>query len=117
MADEDVVIPVAGMPATICKFSDREPVTVIEVKTFKSGPRKGQPREVIVQDATWRAISGSGHDGSLVCEYEPNPNGHTHAYVLATKGRRAGKWTEKGLSGRGWVLSLGRYSYHRDPHI
>jgi hypothetical protein len=110
-------VPEVGMAATVLMYTDREPVTIVEVKLFKSGPRKGQPREIVVQYDSWRVTSGSGHDGSAQYEYEPDPRGRKESYVLSLKGPKAGSWVEKGSGGRGWKLALGKRERYSNPHL
>lgn len=109
--------PAVGTPATVLKYVDRDPVTVVEVKLFRSGPRRGQPREIAVQYDQWEVVSGGAQDGSTRCRYERDPSGRKALYVLALRGPRAGSWVEKGSGGRGWRLALGKRECYRDPRF
>ncbi|MCP9209600.1 hypothetical protein [Streptomyces cucumeris] len=104
--------PVIGMGATITHWSDRTPATVVEVKVFKSGARKGMPREIVVQYDHWKVVSGSTDDGSAKYEYERDANGHTEIYVVNNSGR----WVKKGLAGKGNGLVVGERDRYWDPH-
>jgi hypothetical protein len=111
------VVPEVGMAASVITFTDREPVTVVEVIPFKSGPLKGQAREVVVTYDDWKVVSGSEHDGSAVYEYTSNPDGHQQSFVLSTRGRRVGHWLQKGTGGIGYSLVLGYRERYRNPHF
>jgi hypothetical protein len=73
------IIPEVGMGATEIIGSDQDPYTIIEVKS---------PSTIIIQEDTWRVVSGSEGDGSATYEYTPNPRGRT--YVVTR--RRGGRW-------------------------
>lgn len=104
-------VPVVGMGATITHWSDRDPVTVVAVREFKSGARKGQPREIDVQHDTWKVVSGSAGDGSAKYEYERDTNGAIATYIVNLKG----KWVLKGQGGAGSGLILGSRDKYFDP--
>lgn len=114
---ETAVQPAVGMGATIEAYSERESVTIVEVKPFQSGPRMGEPRELVVQYDDWTVLRGSESDGSAEYAYTPNPTARKAVYYLALKGRRTGQWVEKGLGGRGWTLALGRRERVHNPRI
>lgn len=95
------------MPATVIGYHDRTPATVVEVRMFASGPRKGQVREVVARFDGWSVISGDERSGTAVYAYEPNPKGATVPFVLSLRGRNAGRWLQKGSGGTGWALALG----------
>lgn len=42
-------VPEVGMGATVCVGPDRYAATVVEVKLFKTGTRRGEPREITVE--------------------------------------------------------------------
>ena len=106
-------VPVVGMGVTITYWSDRDPATVIEVKNFKSGTRKGQPREITIQHDDWKVVSGSEGDGSAKYEYSRNAEAATAVYVVNAKGR----WVRKGQGGKGSGLILGSRNRYYDPHF
>lgn len=106
--------PEIGMGATMGFGSDRHAATVIEVRPFKSGARKGEARAVIVQQDTATVVSGSTQDGSASYEYSPDLNGRIREYTI----RPNGKWVAKGESLRfGSRLGLGHRSEYYDPHF
>lgn len=96
--------PVVGMGVTIDNWSDRYPATVTEVRYFKSGARKGQPREVTVQRDTWKVVADGPGDGVAAYLCTPNPLGPTYEYVRNVNNG----WVRKGRGGRGSKLILGR---------
>lgn len=108
------VVPEVGMGATVMFFSDREAGTIIDVKPYKGGPNKGQPKEIVFQYDHWKVVSGSAGDGSAVYEYERNPNGRTETFTFSKKRQR---WVEAKTGGRGVWLALGVRSQHYDPHF
>lgn len=96
------LVPVVGMPASICSLSDRHPATVIAVN--KSG------KKLTVRKCEWKVISGSEHDGSAQYEYSEDPEGAEYVFSL----RKDGRWVEEKGSNR---LSLGHRSRYYDPHF
>lgn len=106
-------IPEVGMGVTITHWSDRDPATVIKVENFKSGARKGQPRQITIQHDDWKVISGSEGDGSAQYEYSRNTEAGTAVYVVNLKGR----WVRKGQGGRGSGLILDHRDRYYDPHF
>lgn len=106
-------VPEVGMGATVTHWSDRDPVTVVAVREFKSGARKGQPREIDVQHDTWKVVSGSAGDGSAKYEYGRDTEGAVATYTVNLKGR----WVLKGQGGKGSGLILGSRDKYFDPHF
>lgn len=113
MSGSTKTVPVVGMGATVTYWSDRCPATVIAVRLFGSGPRKGQPREIDIQLDNWTVVSGNEGNGSAVYEYSRN----TSAPVLTFRVNLRGRWLQKGLSGRGGGLALNIRQRHYDPHL
>lgn len=107
-------VPKVGMPATIMFYSDREPGTIIEVKTFKSGLKKDQPKEFVVQFDHWKVVKGNEGDGSAQYEYERNPDGRTMTFSFNEKRQR---WIEARTEGRGCGVILDHRERHHDPHF
>jgi hypothetical protein len=121
-------LPVVGMGATILMWTDREPATIIDVwhknaRKADFGP-DGAPREITdglrikVQRDDWAVVSGSGHDGSAVYAYTPNPNGGTSIFEWR------GRWIEVRLNAetKRWIkadsgngLSIGNRDKYWDP--
>jgi hypothetical protein len=92
-------IPAVGDGATLLHWTDREPATVIEVTTKKSGAI-----EVAVQEDKYRRVDSNGMSESQEYAYEPNPNGSISRFRLdPEKGWRALRKNEKG----NWVLVKG----------
>jgi hypothetical protein len=106
-------VPEVGMGVTITHWSDRDPGTIVAVRNFKSGTRKGQPREIDIQHDDWKVISGSEGDGSAKYEYTPNTSGPVITYVVNLKGR----WVRKGQGGKGSGLILDSRNRYCDPHF
>jgi len=82
--------PEAGMPATICGWTDRSPATVIEVRLFKSGARKGQVCEVVVQEDSYRRTDTLGMSDCQSYEYSRNPEGYTRTFKRGKDGKFKG---------------------------
>lgn len=113
MSGSTKTVPVVGMGATVTFWSDRAPATVVAVRVFASGERKGQPREIDIQLDDWTVTSGSENNGSAVYEYSRNESAPVVTYSV----NRRGRWLQKGLSGRGGGLALGVRQRHYDPHL
>lgn len=96
------------MAATIQMHTGRVPATVIAVTTFATGPRKGLPRAVEVQQDVWTA------DGAEYV-FTRDPDGRRERFSLSLRGRNAGRWLEQGGHGMGHWLILGRREYWRSP--
>lgn len=110
-------VPEVGMAATILMHTERQPTTVVEVKVFKSGSRKGMPREIAVALDNWKVVSGSERDGSAEYEYTSNPGNPKRSFVLSLKGCSQGCWVEKHSGGLGWKLALGRRERYYNPRL
>lgn len=100
----EIGIPQEGMGATMLYHSDRRAGTVIRVVSFASGPNKGNPRLVYVQEDSWKLVSGSVNDGSAVYEFSQD----LHAPV------REFRWTGKRWSGP-CRISFGDRDHYVDP--
>lgn len=79
-------IPEVGDTATVCIGVSRYAARVTEVKLFKTGARKGQPRELVVE-----------FDGDSVRHFLKN---------------NRGSWREKGWGNFGALLLLGSRAEH-----
>jgi hypothetical protein len=101
--------PEVGMPATICQWTDRSPATVVEVLRFKTGPKAGQLKGVVVTADEYKVVKGSMHDGSAQYEYTPQPDSPNRATFLIDQ---HGRYVRKG---GGDKLSLGHREAYRDP--
>jgi len=95
----ETIVPVIGMGATICGWTDRYPATVIEIS--KSG------RVIVVQEDTSTRIDSNGMSECQDYTYAPDANGRTKTYSR----RKNGRWIQKGT--KDCYLSLGnRRKYH-----
>ena len=103
--------PEVGTPATVCMWSDRSPVTVVEVARFKTGQRAGQVKGVRVRPVEAKCVSGSAHDGSAQYEYIEHPEWPATAWYMVDK---RGRYVRKG---GGDSLSLGKHDRYYDPHF
>ncbi len=107
--------PKEGDHATVCYYSDRNPVQIAEVVRFKSGAKAGQIRGVRVRAMKYEIVSGSEHDGSATYKYESNPNAPVGRRMYVRDGR--GRYVEAGTGGRGNRLSIGSAERYYDPHF
>jgi len=115
-------LPVVGMGATICLWTDRNAATVVAVT-----PAKGQSADdlhdgMTIEVCEDRAIvvSGSTHDGSAEYRYEPRTGGRELTYRM-----KDGQWRQMYTNaagrlvfckkGDGCGLALGRRAAYRDP--
>lgn len=107
MSDIQKSDPKIGDGATLLHWSDRTAATVVAIRRYMKGPKKGQLRELIIQEDEARLISGSEQDGSARYEYSANPDGIEH---VLTKNRQ-GAWRTKG----GAYIHIGSRQQYRDP--
>lgn len=99
-------LPKPGDGATIRIGSDRYAATVVEVKPFKTGPRTGQVRAVVVRyDAA--TMVGEGYDAQSYA-YAPDPHGRLQTFFADAGGN---------LQNDGYRLRVGERSAYRDPHF
>ena len=94
--------PEVGMGGTVCYYSDRAAVTVVEVS--RSG------KLIRVQKDTATRVDSNGMSECQDYQYSRNPDGATSTFSL----RKTGCWVAKGQPARsGTKLYLGtRNSYH-----
>lgn len=86
-------VPVVGMAATVCHWTDRDPATVIRVTQHT----------VTVQTDKWRRTDGNGMSDCQTYEYARDTNGKIYTFRM-----KQGRWNCHGLG-----LSLGgRDRYH-----
>jgi hypothetical protein len=110
--------PVVGMGATILLWTDRCAGTIIEVKELATSTR--WQHEIRVQRDRSKVVAGSGHDGSAVYSFEPNPNGPVEIFRSRRDG---GQWVacrtnDKGnvvVQNSGHGLRIGEREEYRDP--
>jgi hypothetical protein len=101
--------PEVGMGATMLRWSDRAPATVVEVLHFKSGAKKGQVRGVVVTEDDYEVTSGSIWDGSAKYEFTSNPESPRRATYLINQ---HGQFVLKGSTEK---LAMGYRDCYRDP--
>lgn len=101
--------PEVGMPATVCMWSDRSPATVVEVLRFKTGPKAGQVKGVVITGDSSKLVKGSEQDGSARYEYTSNPDSPYRATYLVN---RRGQYVKRG---GGDKLALGYRERYYDP--
>jgi len=78
-----------GMGVTVCMWSDRKAHTIIKVIPFKSGPRKGQPRQIVIQRDKATRINVDQYYMSENQQYEYTQDlfGATQVYTAGKDGR------------------------------
>lgn len=76
-----------GTGATTLMWSDRHAATVVAVRHFKTGTRKGQVKEVDVQYDVATRVDTNGMSESQEYEYAPNTDGPVATYRVDAKGR------------------------------
>jgi hypothetical protein len=79
--------PTVGMGATECCYSDRHAYTVVDIIRFKTGTRKGEVKEVVLQQDTATRIDKNGMSESQEYTYTPNPNAERKTARLHKDGR------------------------------
>lgn len=95
--------PTVGMGGTVLMWSDRYPVTVVEVS--KSG------KSVTVQDDTFTRTDKNGMSECQDYTFTPNPNGSKRVFTL----RKNGRFVAEGSGMKtGEVLALGRRDRYYD---
>lgn len=99
---KEQIIPVIGMGATICLWSDRHAATIVDVPNSKT---------VVIQQDKSTILKGSEHDGSAEYGYAPNPYAPKETFTL----RKTGRWVLKGESLTGQKLAIGHRVEYRDP--
>jgi hypothetical protein len=93
--------PKVGMGATRLSWTDRDPYTIIEVRS---------PKRIVVQADDARRSDANGMSESQSYLFIPDPNGHKVVLTL----RKNGKWVPEGepLKGAGSFLIGSRGKYH-----
>lgn len=99
---ESPVVPEVGMGVTILSWTDRNPATIIEVKTAKM---------IVIQDDDYVRTDKNGMSEDQTYEFSRNPNGPKRTYTL----RKNGRWVKKGESMRnGQSISIGKRDRYYD---
>ncbi len=78
--------PAVGMGATRLGWTYRNPATIVEVRTFKSGARTGQVRAVAIQDDHAKRIDNNSMSESQEYEFTPNRNGAVQWFKVDKNG-------------------------------
>jgi hypothetical protein len=99
----DGVVPVVGMGATTCVWSDRHPAQVVRVSD--SG------KTCWIKSVSHKIISGSARDGSAKYEYGTEVNANEPEQRVNKTA--SGGWKRQG----GNNVWLGRCEYYCDPHF
>jgi hypothetical protein len=111
MTESAQPVPLVGLGATICMWSDRKATTIIEVHPNK----KGVVKEVIIQEDTATRTDTNGMSDSQTYSYQSNPEGRKHTVKLLKSGWRVleGRdgYTKRNIYGSGVVFGVRRH-YH-----
>jgi len=99
--------PEVGMGATILMWTDRVPVTIVDVTFFKSGSRKGEVRSVLVQRDLAKRTDENGMSDCQSYEFSPNPDASKQEW----KKRKDGTFR---METRGDVLRIGQRDKYYD---
>ena len=70
------------MGCTFQMFSDRVAGTISEVKRFRSGPRAGQVREVVMVSDHAIRTDTNGVSDCQTYRFEPNPDGRRYRFTV-----------------------------------
>ena len=119
--------PQVGMGATLLSYSDRHAATIVCVNSLNYTRWDCLIR---VQQDDAKVVSGSGHDGSAVYEFTPNPEapvlmfarrvgtGRWDSVRLAEYKHRSGATSSRFVSAdAGAGLAVGYRSEYYDPHF
>ncbi|MGV8972216.1 MAG: hypothetical protein ACOH10_07825 [Rhodoglobus sp.] len=103
-----------GDGATMLMWSDRHAATVVAVRYFKTGTRKGQVKEVDVQRDKVKRTDANGMSESQTYDYQPDPDAPVRTYRADAKGRLRELFPEgNGLRmGTAGLLVGSRREYH-----
>lgn len=101
MANGNQPEPVAGMGATLLRWTDREAYTVVEVKS---------PTRIVVQADTATRTDAHGMSEMQAYDYAADPTAPREVFTL----RKNGRWVRQGDDSKsGNALALGyRRAYH-----
>jgi hypothetical protein len=102
--------PEVGMGATILMWSDRRPVTIVEVLRYKTGDKRGQVRGVITTADVAKRVDTRGQSECQDYVFETSENGSRSYWTL----RKDGRFRESGEWG-GTTLRIGSRDCYRDP--
>lgn len=98
------------MGASIKLWLDRQPVTIIEVSTFKSGSRRGLPCSVVVQLDDYQQIQESD---PAEYEFTPNPEAQKFTFIRNVNNI----WVQRGRGGRSSILLIGQRQVRFDARV
>lgn len=98
--------PEVGMGATVCMYTDRSAVTIVEVKRNA----KGKAIAVAVQRDKAIRVDSNGMSDAQSYRYEADPTARVVWYTLRTD-----RWVAKGQAKKGGTcLSIGHRSEYYD---
>lgn len=98
--------PEVGMGATVLAWTDRHAGTIETVERWKTGPRAGQIRALVVREDKATRTDTNGWSDAQSYTYERDPNGRTYRFLPGKDGR----WRTRGNT---HALTVGtRQSYH-----
>jgi len=101
--------PAVGMGVTILMWTDRKAATIVEVDRFKSGPKKGQVKTVVIVRDIVTRVDNNGMSDSQTYTYEPDPNGYREHWTI----RKDGRFRQSGYVD-GNTLRIGSRDYYHD---
>lgn len=78
--------PEVGDGATILMWSDRHAATIVDIVPFKSGPNKGKPRTVTVQEDRATRVDNNGMSDSQEWEFDRDPDGAVQTFTARRDG-------------------------------
>jgi len=93
--------PEIGMGATVCWYTDRTACTIVDIKRFKTGKRKGQISAVLVQRDKAIRTDNNGMSDAQTYRYERCPD----ARISEFKVKKDGSFGN---------LSIGHRSHYHD---
>lgn len=97
-------LPAVGDPCTVVYWSDRHAYEVVEVRATK------RP-SVYIRPYVAHIVSGSGHDGSAVYRFEPNPTAPWTRVTFRKGSRKVACWQTVG----GAPVTFGKADEYLDP--
>lgn len=78
--------PEVGDGATVLFWTDRHAATIIDVVLFKSGPNKGKPRVITVQEDKAIRLDSYGMSDAQDYRYERDENGTKRTFTAKRDG-------------------------------
>lgn len=78
--------PEVWMGATVCHYTDRTACTIVGVRRFKTGKRKGQVSSVLVQRDKVIRTDDNGMSDAQSYRYECDPRAHVSEFKVKKDG-------------------------------